>query len=493
MTTSDDLFQLIKSLNKSEKAYFKKFAQLHILGEENTYVLLFNAIDYQEKYDEKTLAKTFAAGKSPSQFSVLKNYLYNLILKSQRVYHTEVSLRSELRAQLQNTALLFEKGLHSQAEKLLRRCRKTAEEAELFRELIEISGIEQAMLLFGKSYDDGTIKIMNAMLDERTHVLLKMQNTYDYDRLEYNLAHNLQKAKAAGRKEIEKIMDHTLMKNEKEALCVISRLKFHHIRSTFCYYTGKREECTRHLQKVLDVLEQHPAILNLRMQDYVLITNNVLLLLLELNKLKKFDAQLVRFRKRLAGLKISTRLWEQAVAQNWLTEMQRHYNDFNYTKILQTADDLKARLKTNKAELTLTDGFQHVDILSRAALKAGKPSDALSFNLELINHPEAPKKFNNYPYARLLNLLIHFELGNYDLLAYSIQSFQRQIMKVTPAPLFDAVISFLKKFPSTTERRQRQELVETLVGQLKLIGAGKADSYFDFISWAQKLGAGGRK
>ncbi|MCW5908077.1 MAG: hypothetical protein KIS94_09480 [Chitinophagales bacterium] len=478
MTTSDDIFQLVKSLSQTEKTYFKKFAQLHVLGEENVYLRLFDAIDAQERYNEKLLTEIFSKGKSSSQFSVLKNYLYNLVLKSLRNYHADVTVRAELRQQLQNASLLFERGLHSQAEKLLRRCRKTAEQCELFRELIEISGLEQAMLLFGKSYDASTIKVMNAMLDERIMVLQKMQNTYDYDRLEYNLTHSLQSGSKASLNEAGKLMKSDLMKSEKRALCVVSLLKFHHIHSTFYYYTHKRKECVVHLQKEIEILEAHPEIMQLRLQDYVLLTNNVLLLMLELGEYKKFDVRLAQFRKRIAQQTISVRLWEQAVIHNWIIEMQRHYYEFNYAKFTSVEQDLRRQLKQHKAELNLNDKFVFLDLLTRAAFRAKKYSAALSHSVELLNHADAPKKFQQYNNARFLNLLIHFELQNYDLLEYQIQSFQRQVMKEEKSnELYNAIIPFLKKHPSTIDKKQKQLLMEKTTKEVPESG------YFNFKEW----------
>lgn len=480
MTVSDDLFQLIKSLNKNEKTYFKKFAQLHVLGEENNYILLFDAVDEQQKYDEKKLAEKFSKGKSASQFSVLKNYLYNLILKSLRNFHAEVTVRAELRQQLQNTSILFERGLHGQAQKLLRRCRKTAEENELFRELIEISGLEQVVLLFGKSYDDHTIKTLNGILDERKLILEKMQNSYDYDRIEYNLSHCLQFTKT-GSGEAAKQMKHELLKNEKKALCVISRLKFHHIHATYFYYTTKRKECLAHMVKEVEILEAHPGMMLLRLQDYVLLNNNILLLLREQNDLKKFDQRLQQFREKIAGYTISTRLWEQAMAQSYLVEMQRHYFDFNYSKILSVSAELEKQLKANKASLKLNDLFVYLDLLCRASFLAKKFNTALEYSIQLLNHVEVPQKFSQYHQARLFNLLIHFELGNFDLLDYQIQSFQRQIMKVDKNnAVYNVLIPFLKKYPSATGKKQKQLLVSKLVKEIP-----DGDSYFNFSSWAK--------
>lgn len=481
MTMSDDLFRLIQSLSQTEKTYFKKFAQLHVLGEENVYLRLFDAIDAQEKYNEKLLIEIFSKGKSASQFSVLKNYLYNLILKSLRNYHADATVRAELRQQLQNVTLLFEKGLHRQAEKLLRRCRKTAETCELFREMIEISALEQTILLFGKSYDASTIKAVNTILDERAMVLKKMQNTYDYDRLEYNLTHRLQSVNKSGFRAAGKLMKNELLKSKKQALCVVSLLKFHHIHSTYLYYTRQRKACIVHLQKEIEILEAHPEIMQLRLQDYVLLTNNLLLLMLELGDYKKFDMRLVQFRKQIAQQSISVRLWGQAVIHNWIIEMQRHYYVFDYAKFTAATDALKKQLKQHKAELNLNDRFVFLDLLTRAAFRAKKYNDALTYSVELLNHPDAPKKFQQYYHARLLNLLIHCEMENFDLLDYQIQSFQRQIIKSAPSnTLFKVLISFLKKYPALTDKKQKNLLIEKTIKKIP------ESSYFDFGEWLMK-------
>ena len=53
MKTSDNLFKLVKSLSKSEKGYFKKYANFHVRNEQNNYTKIFDAIDNQKEYDEK--------------------------------------------------------------------------------------------------------------------------------------------------------------------------------------------------------------------------------------------------------------------------------------------------------------------------------------------------------------------------------------------------------------------------------------------------------
>ncbi|MCT4560919.1 MAG: hypothetical protein N4A41_06035 [Crocinitomicaceae bacterium] len=57
--SSESIFELIRSLTKSEKRYFKLHASRHTIGEENNYVTLFDYIDKQAAYDEAKLFQDF--------------------------------------------------------------------------------------------------------------------------------------------------------------------------------------------------------------------------------------------------------------------------------------------------------------------------------------------------------------------------------------------------------------------------------------------------
>lgn len=58
MKPSTELHDLIKSLNKSEKRFFKLHSALQS-GPKN-YLKIFEAVDDQEVYDEELLKKKFA-------------------------------------------------------------------------------------------------------------------------------------------------------------------------------------------------------------------------------------------------------------------------------------------------------------------------------------------------------------------------------------------------------------------------------------------------
>ena len=84
--STEPLFELIKSLTKSEKRNFKLYAKRISLNEEAKFVRLFDIIDQLDEYNEDRIIQKGNGIKS-SQLSNLKAHLYKQILTSLRLNH----------------------------------------------------------------------------------------------------------------------------------------------------------------------------------------------------------------------------------------------------------------------------------------------------------------------------------------------------------------------------------------------------------------------
>ena len=91
MKFSDDLYQLISSLNQSEKRYIKLVAKAFTSKGTDNQLALFDAFDRQQQYNEDKIRKDFEDRIPAKNFHVAKNRLYNLILKALYLYHLKSS------------------------------------------------------------------------------------------------------------------------------------------------------------------------------------------------------------------------------------------------------------------------------------------------------------------------------------------------------------------------------------------------------------------
>src|SRR6478672_4695196 len=112
---SDQLFKLIKSLSASEKRSFKLFGAKSGGGGETNYIKIFDAIDAQEEYDEEAILKKY----KNNNFSIVKNRLYENILKSLDLHHANSSIDAQLMRELHCAEILFKKTLYDQCSRLL--------------------------------------------------------------------------------------------------------------------------------------------------------------------------------------------------------------------------------------------------------------------------------------------------------------------------------------------------------------------------------------
>ena len=125
--STDELFQLIKSLEKAEKRNFKLFVQRNATSSDMKTVQLFDALDKLEDYDEESLLKRNTDIKK-QQLSNLKSHLYRQILASLRILKDDNNIQLQLHELMDYSRILYDKGLYLQSLKTLDRVKEYAKE-----------------------------------------------------------------------------------------------------------------------------------------------------------------------------------------------------------------------------------------------------------------------------------------------------------------------------------------------------------------------------
>lgn len=148
MAASNDLFELIQALTKSEKRYFRMSATRHSRNRVNKYVHLFDLIDRCEFYDEEAIREQFAARFGEKHFAEAKYYLYNAILKALHSYEADNKVEIRLTTMLHQARILSRKNLVRQCAKLQRKIYEEAVQHELWPIAMRALQMESNSLLF---------------------------------------------------------------------------------------------------------------------------------------------------------------------------------------------------------------------------------------------------------------------------------------------------------------------------------------------------------
>ncbi|MDC1404025.1 hypothetical protein N8328_06435, partial [Crocinitomicaceae bacterium] len=177
MKPSNELFKLINSLSKSEKRFFKLSSSLQT-GEKN-YLKIFDFIEKQSKYDEDELKQHFNKERFIQHLPSEKNHLYRLILKSLRSYYSDNTVSSQLKQEIKNVEILYNKALFRECDKFVSRAKKVAKDNEKFYYWFELISWEKKLL--EEAYEAGEFgKDLDELIEEEQIVIEKLRNLAEY-------------------------------------------------------------------------------------------------------------------------------------------------------------------------------------------------------------------------------------------------------------------------------------------------------------------------
>ena len=123
--STDELFQLLKSLEKAEKRNFKLYVQRNSGTSDLKIIQLFDALDKMEDYDEELLLRK-QKNIQKQQLPNLKAHLYKQILASLRILKDDNNIDLQLHEHMDYARILYNKGLPLQSLKTLDRIKEIA-------------------------------------------------------------------------------------------------------------------------------------------------------------------------------------------------------------------------------------------------------------------------------------------------------------------------------------------------------------------------------
>jgi hypothetical protein len=127
MQPSPTLHSLIHALTQAEKRYLRLYLERHRKGDQNQSAALLDLLAGVEVYDEAQIkGKWVDLGWDATQFASVKHYLYDLALQAMRDFHRKRNMRGITEDLLTDADFLYRRGLLSEALKHLDKARKLA-------------------------------------------------------------------------------------------------------------------------------------------------------------------------------------------------------------------------------------------------------------------------------------------------------------------------------------------------------------------------------
>ena len=488
---TDTLFQLVHSLEKSEKRHFKLYIKRSSGKEDLKIIQLFDALDKLPDYDEKQLLKKLPTVQKP-QLANLKTHLYKQLLASLRLLKTTENIDLQLSEHLDYARLLYNKGLKLQSLKILEKAKEIAKTNQKFNFLAQVISLEKKIetLHITRSSLEKTEQLAEEALEISGHID-RVTRLSNLALLLYRwYVKNGHARNEEDEKDIRDFFKNNIPKNEDTITGFYEKL---YLYQSYCWYAFIRQDFImyyRYSQKWIDLFTNNDPMIAVETGHYIKGMHNLLNAHFDLRNFKKFDITLRQF---------------QAFAET--PAAMQHDNFRTHTSIYITSAKINQHLMlgTFKEGLALVPEIEEnlheyslfvdkhrilVFNYKIATLYFGAANYEVSIDYlqKIINGPADLRK-DLQCYARLLHMMSHYELGNYEIMESLIKSVYRFMAKMDNLTVVEEeMFRFLRSSFDVSPRKMKPEL-EKFLHKIKHLEKSRfetrAFAYLDVISWVE--------
>lgn len=490
-TKSKELYELIKSLDKNEKRYFKVMFAKSSNQEDLKMLRFFDYVNQQKDFSEDSISDK-VAGIKPSQISNMKAYLHEKILQSLRQYNLNRIPDIKIREQIDFSQLLLERRQYQLAATCLKKARKMARQVNNLELQLEILKIEKEMLLQSVEPEGKT----DALIEEVRDLNNRINNINTFSNLAVKLNSYYRRLGFIRDEKsyvtVKEYFYSNLPAYHEEQLSASEKLHLYRLFSAYYFFIQDFDNGYMYARKLENQFDQSPELVRSHPELYLTSLNTVLNAEFKLLRYQEFLETTIKLEKAkdLFSSNLNFNLRIRLQKYFFIHKINLYFLKGDFDEGIHFIEIHHDELE--KIELLLDTHSAMILRYKIACLYFG----AARFNLcirwlnKVINSQNIDIREDLHCFARILNLICHYELGNFDVIRYYIISTYRFLLKKDDLHLFQKyIITFLKNLSDQRGGKELTEKFSKLKNQLiPLIDSPfekRAFIYFDIISWLE--------
>jgi hypothetical protein len=486
MKHQDDLFELVKSLSRNEKRYFRMYAMMQ--KGSKSYLKLFDELVKQKVYNEESIKQKFLSGGFEGQFAFTKNYLYNHVIRSLVSFNQKTSPDMKIHTMISECKILFDKALYRKYFRKIEETRKLALKYERYGYLTQILDLEKVIIRKEELQSEKTKNIYQ----DADKSLENIKQIFNNSKIASQLMIAYRSHGLSRGKEHDKLLDGILNSMEpvlpgstnsfraKEAYYRIMELKA----LTKAEY-GKMLEA---LEKRLEMVNKAPEAFEDLIIDY---RNDILYSLIDtcllLNRPENAELYLKELYYQSSG-RITVNNDNTIITTFARFRIMLKRNEIDKAEAL--IPELENILITYRDKILLDIELGIMFRIINCRILAGNFTEALKMHNRLSAHPLIEKRKDFESYLKILSLIIHFEMKNYTLLKHLIISTYRYLYKQDKLfKLEQLIIEFIRKLPGVKNEHDLGFMFGKYTKKIRTLSRDKyernAFEYFDYLKWIE--------
>lgn len=483
---SNDLFSIIKSLDRHEKRNFKLFVQN--TSDSAAYIKLFDVMDSMEFYDEKKVVAVLERKNWDHELKHVKRYLQESILQFLEYYYADYSVEIQMQRYLQRIEIFCAKKLFTLARQMIKKVKELAEKSHQYYYLLIILSKEDEIINL-----ELDIKAMNdhAMNNhpKKMRCMEMLANIMDYDKVVFQVSSILKRnlfVSEYKRKEVEDFLEIPLLKNETMAISIPARLKRYAILGQVFLSLRNFELSYLNYKKAVELLKKHAFLQQSIIEFYMDTMNYFIIAAVFLKKNKEVFALFNDVKSFMD--KLPAKLQSVRVFQKYLIISDNHIDFLLRIFKVQEAKSLSEDISANIKKYSGIDNYLvfHNNCCLVYFHLADYRKALQNINLSL-NAPDSGIRTDMVIFAKIMNLIVHYELGNEDLLPGLCKSTYRYMEKKWQIDrLEETLLTFFgKTIHRFTSKQERVIAFSELKKELSEALSKQVFQDFDLLAWVE--------
>lgn len=487
----DALFQLIRSLEKSEKRNFKLYATRNSAVESLKVVELFDALDKMQEYDETALLKR-TTGIKKQQLSNLKAHLYKQILSSLRLLRDDQAIDIQLHEQMGYARILYNKGLYLQSLKILDKLKEQARQHNQASFLMQAIFFEKKIeALHITRSDEHRAESLVQESEEISQRIKRINDTSNLSLLLYNWY--IRHGHARNRDdeaELDAFFEQHMPKESVSSKGFYEQL---YVNQSYCWYAFIRQDFLmyyRYTAKWVDLFQKHSEMIKVETLQYIKGMHNLLSAHFDLRNEEGFRRTLALFDsvEQLEVVQTNDNNRIQAFVYGQLARINGYFLEGRFTDGLTLIPYLEEKLEEYQLQIDRHRILVFYYKIACLYFGSGDNEKTIDYLQKIINR-KVDLRTDLQCYARLLHLIAHYELGNFELLDYLIKSVYRFMANMGSLSVVEEeMFRFLRKAFSYSGENIKTEF-KKLLDKIKPYENDPREtrtfSYLDVISWLE--------
>ncbi len=494
MNKSDQLQELVLSLSKNEKGYFKKYCRMYSSQQDQKYLKLFELVDNDKGYSDKVILKKLNGEVDNKRLAVLKNYLYKLILKVLEHFYSNKYPDLEISNLINQAKVLYYKGLIPHALKVLKKARQQAEQHEFLYLNGEIIQFEQK-LLNTSAKSKTKYQENKASFDTEMQNLDRIKNVIKCRDLERKIVdqHWLQGLNVGGKANFGQVLSELNVTEETPSSSVTAKLHYNNAYLLHQYINGGDiEKAFSHAEDNYNLIRDYPKVSKQDERKYIRILYGYLAFCLQLKKKEAFMEGVATF-NAFKSKDIQTQADVFDLKYNLL---------FNYVLIFAEFEEGTTYIKNIEKELPTY--LSYLSVRSQIVLYHlvayihhlnGNYAPALQAVNEIFSLKDDATRIDIQAVARIQDVLLHFDLENWKVVISKVRNCIRFLRKNNHYYSLNALLLKTLNLAAQKSNTSHQVMFKKLASSLKELtiedpAEQKFLKHFDFVSWVNsKMGA----